>query len=135
MGLLDDIVGKAQQQLGQASSGANPIELLSGLSQLLGGSGGLAGLVRAFEKGGLGHLIQSWIGTGPNLPVSAAQLQQVFGAAPLQQLAAKAGMAPEALTGQLSQYLPMLVDKLTPDGKLPQGDPFGDAMGMLKKFL
>lgn len=138
MGLLDDVLGQAQQHLGKQAAGGNTADLLSGLTHLLGGQGGvggLAGLVQLFNQGGLGHIIQSWISTGQNLPISPAQLQQVLGQGPLQHLAAKTGMAPDALTQQLSQLLPQVVDKLTPEGKLPSGDLLGEAMGMLKKFL
>lgn len=138
MGLLDDVMGQAQQHLGKQAAGGNTADLLSGLTQLLGGqggAGGLAGLVQLLNQGGLGNIIQSWISTGQNLPISPAQLQQVLGQGPLQNLAAKTGLAPEALSQQLSQLLPQVVDKLTPEGKLPSGDLMGDAMGMLKKFL
>lgn len=138
MGLLDDVIGQAQQHLGKPAGGANPADLLSGLTQLLGGQGGvggLAGLVQLFNQAGLGHIIQSWISTGQNLPISPAQLQQVLGQGPLQHLAGRTGLAPEALTQQLTQLLPQVVDKLTPEGTLPSGDLLGGAMGMLKKFL
>jgi uncharacterized protein YidB (DUF937 family) len=82
-------------------------------------SGGLPGLVTAFEQNGLGHIIQSWISNGVNLPVSAAQIQSVFGSGQLQALAAKAGISPEQLSQGLASVLPHLVDHLTPDGSLP----------------
>jgi uncharacterized protein YidB (DUF937 family) len=102
---------------------------------MLGSGGGLNTLVQQFEQAGLGHMIQSWIGTGPNPPISPAQLQQVLGSGQLQALATKLGLSPEAVTSQLSQVLPHLVDGLTPNGQLPQGDLLGGAMGMLKKLL
>lgn len=137
MGLLDDLVGQAGKQLGQqaAGQGGSPANLIATLTQLIGNGGGLAGLVQQFEQGGLGHLIQSWIGTGQNLPISPAQVQQVFGHGPLGQLAAQTGMAPEALSQQLAHLLPQVIDHLTPNGQMPAQLDLGSAMGMLKKLL
>ncbi len=141
MGLLDDLVNQAGKQLGQQpqGQGGSPAALLTTLTQLLGsgsgGVGGLAALVQLFERGGLGHIVQSWIGTGQNLPISPAQLQQVLGHGPLGQLASQTGMAPDALAQQLTHLLPQVVDHLTPNGQMPAQLDLGSAMGMLKKLL
>jgi uncharacterized protein YidB (DUF937 family) len=134
MGLLDDVLGHVKSQLGPAAGAAHP-DLVSTVVQMLGSGGGLNTLVQQFEQAGLGSMMQSWIATGPNPPISPAQLTQVLGSGQLQALASKLGLSPEAVTGQLSQVLPHLVDGLTPNGQLPQGDLLGGAMGMLKKFL
>lgn len=137
MGLLEDIVGKVQQQMG-ASHTPKHSDLIGHLMQMLGtggGLGGLAGLTQLFNQGGLGNIVQSWIGTGQNLPISPAQLQQVLGNGQLQQLAAKMGMDQGQLTQELSHLLPRVVDHLTPAGKLPEGDLMGGAVDMLKKLL
>src|SRR5512146_925045 len=83
--------------------------------------GGLAGLVQAFQKNGLGDVVNSWVSTGKNLPISADQVKQVFGGDLLSQLAGKAGLSPEAASSQLSSLLPNLVDQLTPNGKIEAG--------------
>lgn len=134
MGLLDDVLSRVQSQLGPAAGATHP-DLVSTVLQMLGGSGGLAGLVQQFEKAGLGHIVQSWIGNGPNPPISPAQLQQVLGSGQLATLAAKVGLSPEVLTQQLSKVLPHVVDGLTPNGQVPATDPITEAMGMLKKLL
>jgi uncharacterized protein YidB (DUF937 family) len=137
MGLLEDIVGKVQQQMG-ASHTPKHSDLIGHLMQMLGsggGLGGLAGLTQLFNQGGLGNIVQSWIGTGQNLPISPAQLQQVLGNGQLQQLAAKMGMDQNQLTQELAHLLPRVVDHLTPAGTLPEGDLMGGAMDMLKKLL
>ena len=134
MGLLDDVLGHVTSQLGPAANAAHP-DLVATVLQMLGSGGGLNTLVQQFEQAGLGHMIQSWIGTGPNPPISPAQLQQVLGSGQLQALATKLGLSPEAVTSQLSQVLPHLVDGLPPNGQLPQGDLLGGALGMLKKLL
>jgi uncharacterized protein YidB (DUF937 family) len=98
--------------------------------------GGLAGLLQQFQAGGLGRLADSWVGTGQNLPISAAQIQSVLGSEQIQQMAAKAGIAPEALSGQLANLLPQLVDKITPDGNIPDQDALQQGLGgLLQGFL
>ena len=65
-------------------------------------------------------MVSSWVGTGQNIPISPDQIQHVLGSDQVKQLAAKAGMSPEAAGNVLSQLLPTLVDKLTPNGEMPQ---------------
>jgi len=81
--------------------------------------GGIQGIVAQFEKQGLGPTVQSWVGTGPNQPISPDQVHQVFGSGMIEQLAAKAGMNPQELAQKLSQVLPTAIDKLTPEGRVP----------------
>jgi uncharacterized protein YidB (DUF937 family) len=81
--------------------------------------GGIAGLQSMFQQGGLGNIVSSWIGSGQNLPVSASQLQNVLHGGALQQAAQQAGMDPSQLTGMMSSLLPRLVDKLSPNGQVP----------------
>jgi uncharacterized protein YidB (DUF937 family) len=81
--------------------------------------GGLGGLVEKLQKGGLGNAINSWIGQGQNQPVSPGQLGSALGPDIIKTLAQRSGMSEEELTKQLSQLLPGLVDKLTPQGRLP----------------
>ena len=74
MGLLDEVMGAAGALLG--GQGASSAPIARSAIELLGQSGGLSGLVQAFEKAGLGNVIGSWVGTGQNLPVTAQQIQQ-----------------------------------------------------------
>jgi uncharacterized protein YidB (DUF937 family) len=79
----------------------------------------------------LGDVINSWIGTGKNLPISGDQLQSVFGKDKIGQFAGKVGMDNNAFTNQLSNLLPQVVDKLTPEGKVPEGDIMSKGMDLL----
>ena len=88
----------------------------------MGGLGGLAGLVEQFSRNGMGDVAKSWVGTGQNLPVSPDQLGQVLGGEAIGNLSRQLGMNQGDLLGQLSQMLPQVVDKLTPQGQIPQGD-------------
>lgn len=135
MGLLD--------QLGQAAAGMvggddkqNP--LMQAVISLLGQNssvGGLGGLVHAFQKNGLGDIVNSWVGTGKNLPISAEQIQQGLGGDLLKQLAAQAGVSSEAAGGQLANLLPGLIDKLTPEGKLPDTTLIEQGLNLLRGRL
>jgi uncharacterized protein YidB (DUF937 family) len=81
--------------------------------------GGLGGLLDKLQQGGLGNAINSWIGTGQNQPVSPGQLGSALGPSIIKMLAQKSGLSEAEITQQLSQVLPGLVDKLTPNGRLP----------------
>jgi uncharacterized protein YidB (DUF937 family) len=108
--------------------------LVTAAMEAVGGSSGsgLGGLVEAFQAKGLGDVVASWIGTGQNLPVSAEQIQSVLGSGLVQQLAARAGLPPEAATTLLAQILPRAVDRLTPEGTVPAGGLLGQATGLLR---
>ena len=100
--------------------------------KLIGGqSGGLAGLVQLFTSKGMGDIISSWTGTGDNLPISSGQITEVLGSDTIKNLASKLGMDSNSLTGQLSNLLPQVIDKLTPDGKVPEGDILSKGMDLL----
>lgn len=120
MGILDSILGGA--------GGANPT---SAITDLIGShEGGLGGLLKSFDKGGMGEAAQSWVGKGRNLPISAAQIESVLGAGPLGDMAKKLGIDPHTAAGQISEFLPQVIDKLTPDGKVEAG-PLGALGGLL----
>lgn len=148
MGLLDSIVGAVSSQV-QGSSGlqgllgmlGNQPQLMQAATSLLGNDsahGGLQGLVDKFHQAGLGEVVNSWVGTGANQPISAEQLSGVLGHDTVASMAGKLGMQPTELAGQLSGVLPGLVDKLTPQGSVPAGglgtaqDLLGRLGGLLK---
>jgi uncharacterized protein YidB (DUF937 family) len=81
--------------------------------------GGLGGLMDKLQKGGLGSVVNSWVGPGQNQPVSPNQLGRALGSDIIKTLAARSGLSEEELVKQLSQILPGVVDKLTPQGRLP----------------
>jgi uncharacterized protein YidB (DUF937 family) len=118
MGLMDEVLamaGSSGAQQGQHASALTAIMTYINSPQV----GGIAGLQNMFQQGGLGSIVSSWIGNGQNLPVSASQLQNVLHGGALQQAAQQAGMDPSQLTGMMSSLLPHLVDKLSPNGQVP----------------
>jgi uncharacterized protein YidB (DUF937 family) len=81
--------------------------------------GGLGGLLNKLQQGGLSNATNSWVGSGQNEPVSPGQLGSTLGPNIIKTLAQQTGLSEDELTKQLSQVLPGVVDKLTPNGRLP----------------
>lgn len=117
--ILKSVLGGSGE--GSSSEGSGKLDLMSIITGLIGGQGGagLGELVKKFTENGLGDVVSSWIGKGDNAPVSPEQVKDVFGEDGIQEMANKTGMNKEELTGQLSDILPKAIDKVTPDGKLP----------------
>ena len=131
MGLLDQVAGALAN--GQSAQG-NP--LLDIVMQLVNNpqTGGLAGLVAKLQQGGIGDIVNSWLSTGQNLPVTGEQLQSALGGDMLGQIAAQLGVSPQQASGGLADLLPQVIDGLTPNGQLPQGgDMLAQGLDMLKK--
>jgi uncharacterized protein YidB (DUF937 family) len=82
-------------------------------------SGGLGDLLKQFQQNGHGEAADSWVGTGPNKTISPNDLAGALGADKINALAAQTGMSHDELLQGLSEYLPKVVDQLTPQGRLP----------------
>jgi uncharacterized protein YidB (DUF937 family) len=104
------------------------------LNSVLGmiGSGGLNSLLDGFRQQGRGDAVQSWVGTGANLPVSAEEVQASLGEGQIAEIAQHAGLSKDQTAGGLAALLPQVVDRLTPDGKLPDG---ASLAGLLQSFI
>ena len=142
-GLLQQVTGGSNTStsggLGEiVSMVTNNPQILSALSGLLstrdasvGGNAGLAGLVSAFQNNGLGDMMQGWISTGPNPPITPSQITDVLGTKTLSQFASRAGV-PEAQAGSLlAGLLPAAVNHLTPDGTIPEANTLEDSLTSL----
>jgi uncharacterized protein YidB (DUF937 family) len=123
-GLLGGAPGRAPA--GTTPSGNLNDMLRGGLGGLLGGatagtvlSGGLDNLIKGFQQSGQGNVAQSWVGHGPNQEIAPNDLAQALGGDTLDTLSQQTGMERNDLLAGLSQYLPELVDQLTPHGRLP----------------
>jgi uncharacterized protein YidB (DUF937 family) len=140
MGLVDELLGK---NLGAIAGTAlkNPqivgavASLLSSKQGSVGGPGGLAGLVQAFQGNGMGDMISSWISTGPNPPATADQIASALGPDTLSQFAQKAGIAQGEAGGLLASLLPSVIDQLTPNGQVPESNALESALGGLLSGL
>src|SRR5277367_840800 len=117
MGILDDL--KAVTNLGGSATGEQHANSLSAVMAYINSPevGGISGLQSKFQEKGLGGLVSSWIGSGQNLPISADQLNSVLHCDALNQAAAKFGVDPSQLQSMMTQLLPHIVDKMTPNGQ------------------
>jgi len=100
-----------------------------------GQGGGLAALMQKFQAAGMGEQMNSWVGSGPNQPVSPEQLGRVFGNDQMSQMAERMGLSTGDLSAQMSQVLPQAVDHFTPGGQVPEGGlgNLGDLLGQLMR--
>ena len=134
MGFLDEITGGL---LGKFFGGGDKNQLFESIIGMINNpqTGGLSGLAQMFKDKGLGDAISSWISTGKNLPVSAEQIQQVLGADQVQEISKNAGVSKEEASSGLAALLPEIIDKLTPDGKVPESDMLAQGLNKLKSKL
>ena len=136
MGLFDQLAQTATAMLGQP--GGKNDQLLQAVTLLLGKDssiGGLNGLIQAFQKSGLSEIVNSWVSTGANLSISPEQIKQGLGSQLLEQLSAGTGLSQEACSSQLSSLLPSLVDKLTPEGNVPESNLLEQGLSLLRGKL
>lgn len=144
--LLSSLAGKGTGGLpaGQASGGG---DVLKSIFDMLGGGapggqapsrtsgGGLADLIRGFDKEGLGDLVSSWVGTGENKPVSPEQVGRGLGQARVQEAARQSGLPTETLLPMLASALPMIIDFLTPKGQVPDQSSLQQNLQALRSRL
>ena len=123
--------------LGSGSLGSGGIGdlLKGGLGGLLAGgaagsvlSGGLGDLLKQLQQGGHGETANSWVGNGPNKTIAPGDLANALGADQIDSLAAQSGLSRDDLLSGLSQYLPKVIDHLTPDGRLPTENEVSDRL-------
>ena len=136
MGLLDGVLGDSAEG-SRNPGGLNMQGMLGGLLGRLGGGqgsannamlatvmalvqqqGGIEAIVRKFQAGGLSDVVSSWIGTGPNAPVSGSQVQQVLGPSTVSNVASTLGVDEAQASSSLATMLPELINQLTPHGKV-----------------
>lgn len=139
MSLLDNLVNTALNSGGNQSGATSLDSILKVASSLLQ-QGGIQGLLTQFQQAGLGPILQSWIGTGQNAAISGAQITQVLGSGQLANIAQQLGVDQTQASNLLAQHLPQLIDHLTPNGQIPQGNPLqgnlmDSAMNLLKGKL
>jgi len=154
MSLLDSVIGAlangqntsqpgVQAPAPGATQGEPGSVLLSSVIAMLAngqhaqgaGVGGLGDLIGRFTQSGLGDVIGSWIGHGPNAPISGDQLTNVLGSDAIGKIAAQLGISHGDAAGQLSQMLPEVIDRLTPNGQAPSGGLGGDMGALLGQLL
>lgn len=129
MGLFDGVADALKAKLGGDQGNMALVAM-----EMFNQNGGLTGIIDKFKAGGLAEQAASWVGKGDNLPISAEQISSVMGDGAIAEMAAKFGFTPEILSSKIAEYLPGVVDKLTPDGEVSGdgGGLLGKVLGMLK---
>ena len=129
MGLFDTLAKNALGSMLGGSSKQDPAAMLSGL---LSEAGGIEGLMSQFQSAGFSSQFASWVSTGENQPLSEDQMHSAIGAEALQGLASKLGMNTGTVLPLLAQFLPQVIDKLTPQGQIADNHP---SSGQLQSVL
>ena len=134
-GGLGDLLGQ-MMGAGQRGGGLGDI-----LGQVLGGgaagggSGGLGGLLRQFESAGFGEQARSWVSPGQNQPLPTDALGRVFGQDGLATIARMAGLSESETSTGLAQLLPEVIDRATPQGRIPDDDQLAGSLQDLLRRL
>ena len=124
MGLLDGVLE------GVAGAG-----LYSVVNKLINDHGGVQGVMNTLQQKGLGGAVESWIGNGPNQAVTPDQVHQALGPDKINELAQHSGLSPQEVSTHLANTLPTMVDKLTPAGQVPQGNPLEAGISAFKNLF
>jgi len=133
-----DLMKSANSILGKTDGEVNLGSLAGSVMGMMSkDSGGINGLLEQFQNNGLGDIAKSWVSTGENMPISADQLLQVFGHEKLDDLANKSGMDLQKFLPILTAALPLIIDKLTPDGEVnsKSNSALEQGMGLLSMFV
>ncbi|WP_308561199.1 YidB family protein [uncultured Klebsiella sp.] len=129
MGLFDLIGGMSGGQAGKA-------EQLQAIMAWIEQQGGIQGILEKFRNGGLGEIVESWLSQQSNMPVNSEQIASVFGSPALQELGAKLGIDSQTASALIAEYLPKIVDGLSPQGQASaEGDLVSAGINLLKGKL
>ena len=146
MGLFDELAQaagmggqnpQAQDQQAQgddAGAGAPGGAVGAVISMLQSHPGGIGGVMQQFESSGLSGVAQSWLGGGQNQAVSPDQVQSALGPGAIGQVASMLGVSQDQAASHVSQFLPMIMDHLSPGGQAPAGGGFGELEGLMSRF-
>jgi uncharacterized protein YidB (DUF937 family) len=126
--VLGGILGGAGGTLGAVLG-----SVLGGGASGASGAGGLGSLLEQFQRAGFAEQANSWVGTGQNLPLPPGAIGQVFGSDTLAQIAQQVGVTEAEAAEGLSQLLPEVVDRFTPEGKAPDLDQLAASVTALTR--
>ena len=130
--------GSQRGMPGQMSSGGGLGDLLGQVLGAAGGgssAGGLGGILAQLQGAGFGEQADSWVGRGANKPIPADAMSQIFGPDGLEQISRQAGLSQEDTSRGLSELLPEVIDRVTPEGDLPDDDALTSRVADLVRQL
>lgn len=134
MGILDGLIKGVGGQLlgGTEGQGSGLMDIVLGLINNPQ-TGGLAGLIEQFRNKGFGDIASSWVSTGENQPISGDQIEEAIGSDKIQEIAGQLGISGSEASGGLAGLIPQIIDKLTPEGSVTEGDSLSRGLDLLKK--
>lgn len=138
MGLLEQLAGQVMGAVGVGAQQQDPVpqgKLLAGVMSMIDHAGGFPALLQKLKDSGLADQVTSWISSGENQAVSGNQIADALGAGNIEQIAQQAGLEPEHASAGLAQLLPQIIDKLTPDGQIPDDGLLAQGLNLLKGKL
>ena len=129
MGLFDSLASSMLGKLGGEKGAIAQVAV-----DLFNQNGGLAGVLEKFKAAGFADEVASWVGKGANLQISAEQVTQVLGSVTIQSAANKLGINASEISAKIAEYLPQVIDRMTPNGEVGKdsGNLLATLMGMLK---
>ena len=130
MSMMSHLQEKAASVLGSANT-----QVTRAISLILDECGGMDGLLKKFSDSGFQEVAQSWVSNGPNQPINSEQITNILGRDLIQRVADRVGMTPESLSQQVATYLPLLVDKLSPEGTIPHEGWWSRSLDKAKEFF
>ena len=143
--LIHQLMKHAQQTRPQPRPGGQAAPGGGGLGDMLGGllSGGAAGgllgglghWLEGLRSQGLGRQVDSWVSRDGNEPVAPQDLGRSFDPRELEEVARRHGTTPEALLAAIGQLAPHLVDRLTPEGRVPDREEHVDLRQALRELV
>lgn len=118
MSMFDSIINESNEKSGLGDKSEN---LLSSLLSLITdqSQGGFAGFLGRFRRVGLGDEVDSWMSKGDNTTLSGEQVESALGTETTAEMARQTGLDVETTQTALGAMIPGVVDRLTPDGKIP----------------
>ncbi len=133
MSLFDSVIKTALE----AASAKSPEHagLANSVLSFIQAQGGIDGIRKLFEEKGYGEVIASWISNADNLPISGGDILKIFGKSNIASIASQAGLSEDKASDQIANVLPVLVNGLTPDGKVSGDDLLKTGLDMLKGKL
>lgn len=129
MGLFDSLASSMLGKLGGEKGAIAQVAI-----DLFNQNGGLNGVLEKFKAAGFSNEVASWVNKQHNLPINAEQITQVLGSDKIHQTAAKLNMNAQDISAKIAEYLPQVIDRMTPEGQLPREpvNVLATLMGMMK---
>lgn len=121
MSLFQSLEAAAGLGSAQGQPAAPPGVLSAILQMVQSQPGGVDGIIERFETAGLGGAVQSWIGPGTNHRIDGGQVQSILGSEVVSRVATQLGVSSGEASSHIAQFLPLILDHLSPQGRLPAG--------------